>query len=753
MIFHLRRAVTLGLLTGLSGIMISFIPFVSNLEEKIDLNVLFKLRGPHQMPSDVFIVSIDKRSAAKLNLPDDPEKWPRSLHASLIENLVKLGAIVIAFDIFFNEPTTTEDDDLFAKAINKASNVILCESLKKETVPLLDKRGSPAGDVYIEKLVQPIPLLAQSALASAPFPLPKVPVRISQYWTFKTSAGERPTLPVVTFHIFALPQYNKFIQLLEKYDPSVTDLIPRDKDEVIHSKSIIRVIQVIRDIFRKKPRIAKKMIKELETSQSMSANVREKQILKSLIRINQCPDCRYLNFYGPPNTISTVSYYQALQFADKSDIGQKPAYFNNKVVFIGSTGDLYSIQKDSFYTVFSQPDGSDLSGVEIAATAFANILEDMPVQPFHGYTYLAVIFFWGVAAGIICYLFSVVISAASVTGINGLYLLIALHQFKTAGIWYPLIIPLFFQSPMAFFTGMIWRYVEISKERKNIKMAFKHYIPDELVEQLSKNIAGLRTHNQLVYGTCLSTDAERYTSLSESMDPKELRSFINKYYEAIFESIKRHGGIVTNVIGDSALAIWVMTHPDEKHRKQACLSALDIERGVCRFNQSSPFMQIPTRIGLHSGHVLLGNIGAGDHYEYRPIGDIVNTATRIEGLNKYLGTRILVSEEVIAHLDDFLTRELGRFLLVGKSKPHVIYELLCLREESDRRQRDLCLWYSEALDAFKRQLWYEAMDKFYKIIKAYGEDGPSTYYTKLCKKFRKKQFSESWNGVICMREK
>ncbi|MGQ3683415.1 MAG: CHASE2 domain-containing protein [Candidatus Loosdrechtia sp.] len=753
MMLHLRRAILLGLFTGLLGIMIGFFPFVSGLEEKADLDLLFRLRGPRQVPPDVVIVSIDKHSAQKLNITGDLKEWPRSLHASLIESLTNLGAGVIAFDLLFHEPATSEDDDAFARAISKTSNVILCESLRKETIPLPDKRGPPAGDIHMVKLVQPIPLFTQSALATAPFPLPKVPVRVSQYWTFKTSAGERPTFPVVAFYIFALPQYNKFIQLLEKHDPSVAGRLPSDMNEVIHSKSMIRVIEVIRDIFRKNPWIAKKMLKELEALPSISADAREKQILRSLIRINHYQDCRYLNFYGPPGTIPTISYYQVLQFADKLKIEQKPAYFSNKVVFIGSSGDLYSFQRDSFYTVFSQPDGLDLSGVEIAATAFANTLEDMPVLPLYGYSYLGTIFFWGFTVGIICYLFSTGISAAGVTGINGVYLLFALYQFEKAGVWYPLTIPLFIQSPLAFFTAIIGRYVEVSKERKNIKMAFRHYIPDDVVDQLSKNLAGLRTHNQLVYGTCLSTDAEQYTSLSETLDPKELRSFINTYYEAIFESIKRHGGLVANVIGDSALALWVMTHPDEERRVQACLSALDIQWGIRRFNQSSPFMQLPTRIGLHSGHMLLGNIGAADHYEYRPIGDIVNTATRIEGLNKYLGTRILVSEEVITNVDDFLTREIGKFLLAGKSRPLAIFELLCLKEESNQRQRDLCLWYAEALDAFKRQLWYESMEKFYKIIRIYGDDGPSVFYTKLCKKYRNKQYGESWNGVICMRKK
>lgn len=752
--FSLSRTIILGLLIGLSGVVIGFIPFVSSLEENIDLGLLFKLRGPRQPPSNVIIVNIDKYTADKLHLSNHPEKWPRSFHAALIDNLITLGARVIAFDVFFSEPTSAEDDTVFAKAIKNASNVILFGSLRREKATLTGEQNTSPGDMYLEKLVTPIPLFEQPALASAPFPLPRRPVKVSQYWTFKTSAGDMPTIPVVTFQLFALTEYDRFIQLFKKFDSSENGKLPQSRDEVIRSKSMVKVIKTLRDIFKRKPQIPEKMIEELEKSQFSTTDAEKNRILKSLIKIYQGPDSRYLNYFGHSFTIPTISFYEVLQFS-KSNGNAESMYprFHDKVVFIGSSGSLTVAQKDSFYTVFSEPNGFDLCGVEIAATAFANLLEDMPIQPLRLYAYFAIIFLWGLALGIFCLRLPSLISAGSVSGISALYLLIALHQFTNTGAWYPLIIPLFFQAPLAFFSALVCRYIETHKERRNIRAAFKYYIPDEIVDQLTKNVEGLKTHGQVVYGTCLSTDAEQYTSLSEAMSPGELGVFMNKYYETIFEPIRKHGGMITNVVGDAAMAIWIEMRPEEKRRTHACLSALDIERGVCRFNQTSPYTQLPTRIGLHSGQILLGNIGAGDHYEYRPVGDIVNTAARIEGLNKYLGTRILASEEVITQLDNFLVREIGKFLLVGKSKPLIIYELLFRKEESDQKQRDLCLSYTDALDAFKRQAWYEALEKFYNIIKTYGQDGPSLYFATLCKEYRGKHFGESWDGVVRMEKK
>lgn len=187
-----------------------------NLEENIGLDLLYKLRGVKQAPSNVIIVSVDKVSADNLNLHEDPRKWPRILHARLVKILAEAGAAVIVFDILFNEVRSAEHDRLFADAIKKARNVVLCECIKKETISLTDKTGSHRGHLNIVRLEPPIPVLAKSAAALGPFPLPKVPVKVSQYWTFKSDAGETPTIPVVAFQVFALDVYDDFIRLLKK---------------------------------------------------------------------------------------------------------------------------------------------------------------------------------------------------------------------------------------------------------------------------------------------------------------------------------------------------------------------------------------------------------------------------------------------------------------------------------------------------------------------------------------------------------
>ena len=131
---RLFKALLLGLLIGILGLIVSPFPFSLDLEENTGLGLLFKLRGPRQAPAEAVVVSIDKESSENLNLPDNPDKWPRSLHARLTEKLARQGAKVIAFDVHFIEPRSPEDDRMFSEAIRKAGNVVLTEPLKTKEV-------------------------------------------------------------------------------------------------------------------------------------------------------------------------------------------------------------------------------------------------------------------------------------------------------------------------------------------------------------------------------------------------------------------------------------------------------------------------------------------------------------------------------------------------------------------------------------------------------------------------------------------
>jgi adenylate cyclase len=237
------------------------------------------------------------------------------------------------------------------------------------------------------------------------------------------------------------------------------------------------------------------------------------------------------------------------------------------------------------------------------------------------------------------------------------------------------------------------------------------------------------------------------------MDPEALSRFMNTYYEVIFEPVRKNDGIISDVKGDSILALWPTAHPDATVRYFACHAALDIIRAVDQFNQPYDNRQLPIRIGMHSGYISLGSVGAMDHFEYRPVGDIVNTASRMEGLNKYLGTRLLVSAEVLDQLDGFCKRPLGKFILAGKSNPVEVSELVCKAEDVQEKQKKINRAFARGLDAYQRQAWREAVDIFRFALQLDNSDGPSLFYLSLCEKYRAKPPMSDWDGTVYLNEK
>lgn len=743
------RAACFGLLIGIFGLLVSFFPFVSELEEDSGLALLFYLRGPRQPPSDVAIVSIDKESSESLNVSGNPARWHRSIHAHLVEKLVEQGAHVIIFDVYFIEPRSLSEDNLLAAALKKAPNVVLAEPLRAKEFSSADIIGSTQGEHRLVKPVKPIAALSEAALATAPFVLPRLPVKVNHYWTFQSDAGDSPVFPVVAFHIFAEEAYEEFRRLLEKISPDSATKLPSNV-AAVRQNGIVTTIKTIRRVFDSEPWIYQRMLTELERLPSREGDAKKRRLMRSLVEVYGGSPRRYLNYYGPPRTFATIPLHRVLRLTEGPQRVNDPD-LKGKVVFVGMSETLISEREDSFYTVFSQTNGVFLSGVEIAATAFSNLLDNDHIKPIGARFYLLTIFAWGLLIGLICRLANTTVAALCVVGLSALFLLAAESQFRSNSIWYPIVVPLFLQSPTAFFGSVLWNLVETNRERRYIRRAFGYYVPSEMVDLIVKNRVDLRKGGQTVYGVCLFTDIAGYTGVSEKLGPRELSELMHKYFEAVFEPIRQNGGLITDLKGDSILAIWKAARPQAALCEQACKAALGIANAVSRFNKSSG-SRLPTRIGIHAGQIFLGNMGAGDHYEYGPTGDTVNTASRLDNLNKMLGTEILVSEDAIHGLDGFVSRKAGTFRLKGKAQPLSVYELLCRTGEVAEQQQKACTVFLDALQAFDRQSWNDAEEKFCRFHKTWRKDGLSEFYITRCQEYKKTP-PPNWDGVIPLEEK
>jgi len=739
---RLYKALLLGIITGLVGFVFGVLPFGLDREEETGLSLLFRLRGERTPPSDVVVVNIDKRSSDALGLKNDPRKWSRTLHGELVDRITDAGASGIVFDMFFEESKPGREDQIFADAVGRSSRVILCQRLLAERSDTPDGAG-----MYTERLVAPVPALEKTAFALAPFPMPKVAMSVIRNWMFKTGAGDAPTLPIVSFQFFAADAYEDFLVLLRKTGAVLAPDLPADRSSVMKRGKLVPAIQEIRTAFERDPGLETKM--SLLLDRDYQGDKKKKKLISSLIGMYSGDSRKYLNFYGPPGSIQTIPYDHMLG-RGKTGLETAPD-LRGKMVFVGFSELYQPEQRDTFFTVFSQADGRDISGIELAATEFANLIENMPIRPLSFSLYVTVIFCWGLVIGTFCKMLSPVASGAVAATLSGLYLLFAFSQFRSSGTWYPVLLPVFIQPAFAFVAAVIWKYADANKERRNIRNAFGYYLPGDVVDRLAKDMTGLRTDSKVVQGVCLYTDAEGYTSLAETMDSDKLGQHMNRYYEMVFGPIKGHGGTISNVVGDSVLALWLGTETNEERLASACSAALEISSRMLTFEDKvAGSFQLPTRIGVHSGQIMLGNVGAADHFEYRPVGDIVNATTRLDSLNKLLATRVLISESVAELLDGFVIREMGTFLMKGKARPMNVYELAAKKETAAQDAQLSCEAFSEALSYFRQGLWEEAHKRFSAYRRTFGEDGPARFYLDLCSRYRNNPPAGEWDGVIRM---
>ena len=711
------------------------------LEEKIGLKILFMLRGVRTPPPEAVVVAMDKRSVRTIGLAREMENWPRRLHGDLIDRLDHAGARVIAFDVIFDEKRDPAHDQAFAHAIERAGNVVLGAFLQNERVLLSN------ADAVLETLFSPIALFSGPAAGYGPFPLPKVPLRVSQVWLFKGEDEPMPTMPVVAFQVWSLPVYPEFISLLAEANKDLSQALPLTRKEVDALENINLLIAKIRKLFKRHPQLSDSLKSALEASTGSAA---DKKTLRAMINLYAGEASRYINFYGPAGTLPTTSYGDVLVDHNAAGGLQITSLFEDRAVFVGRSEPVQFQKEDVFYTVYSKSDGIDISGVEIAATTFANLMEDSWIKPLDTGWHLLLILVWGGMMGGLCYFSRTVAGGLGVLGGSAAYVFFCLFLFEGGFYWFPVVVPVLVQGPAAFFAAVIVKYRRVKVERENIRKAFGYYLPEPVVRRLARDVTRVHREHHLLYGVCLSTDAQQYTQMSENMPPDALRELMNRYYEVLFAPVRAHGGGVSDVVGDAMMAIWTASAPDPSLCAAACRAALEIKDQIEKFSALEEGHRLPTRIGVHAGLVSVGSLGAGDHFEYRAVGDIVNTASRLEGLNKYLGTKILISSQVAAGLEQFLTLPLGDFLLSGKSIPVGVVELIGPNGEATPAQQERCRLFTQALDLLQNKSFDSTRLFLKKVLEIDTGDQLAAFFLEECGKYEKTPPDEAGPLVVRM---
>jgi adenylate cyclase len=718
------------------------IPEIRGLEQQVGLQWLFSLRGPVEPPGQAVLVLMNERSADSISLPRDPERfhrcedlrvgakpashvslpempsrWPRCVHARLLDRLAESGVRLVVFDVLFRErpplPAAAGDlhawqDETFARAV-AAGRVVIAQKVEVR-------------DGH-EEFADLSPAIARAALGAAPFPLvTESNRRFDQFIAFKEEGLVTPTLPAVALQAFAIEGYPFLRDFLARHAGENASLLPQSSNDLESQGQLQATALLIRKLAHDDGTVAEQLRTLALQTRSAVKDVETAKAIGALGTLYSGSGTRLLNPYGPAGTMPSVGYDEVLTAPTRENAMR----FGGRVAFVGYGETTRSEQIEHFATVFSQGGSADLSGVEIAATAFSNLLDDRTLRELPRRDWLLLMFVAGFLAFTVCHAFGDRVAVTIVIAVVGAYTATASHFFSSAQLWVPLVLPLAIAVPIGMLTAFGAKFWLAQRQRARLRDAFSHFVPQEVVDKLERNASELGTSQESIECACVATDAANFTPLAETMSPEQLAQFLNRYYDALFGRVAERGGFVSDVVGDSMVAIWADRTPDTHRRVLHAL--LEMRDAAELFNTRLAGNRLRTRFGVDWGRVALTTVGAGAHYEYRAVGDPVNTSNRVQDLNKQLGTRILVTEPVIGGAGgEFLLRNLGRFLLRGKSHAVQILELMCLKSRATPGEAERSGRTAEAVEFLDRGDTQAARVLLAQVRDAFPEDGPAAF--------------------------
>jgi adenylate cyclase len=306
------------------------------------------------------------------------------------------------------------------------------------------------------------------------------------------------------------------------------------------------------------------------------------------------------------------------------------------------------------------------------------------------------------------------------------------------------------------------RMAEELRNKERIKETFGKYVDPRVVARLLETSKENLEQAERRVATVMFSDLAGFTEIGEQLTATAMVNLLNHYFTVVAEQIRAHNGILEKYIGDAVVAFWASPFSTgDDHAASACLAALAHRDAVVAlrpelsqilgFRRNLP--QLTVRIGIATGEVVVGTIGAPTAKSFAAIGDITNLASRLEGVNKVYGTTVILTKETYQLAQKIVEgRELDTVVVMGKSEPVQIFELLGRAGEVDAavlKVRDL---YGEGLEAYRRQDWRTAENRFTECLRLRPDDGPSKVLLARSVAFKATP-PQDWNGVWHLTQK
>lgn len=286
-----------------------------------------------------------------------------------------------------------------------------------------------------------------------------------------------------------------------------------------------------------------------------------------------------------------------------------------------------------------------------------------------------------------------------------------------------------------------------------LRDAFRRYVPPSVSEMIAQEPQQLELGGEEKILSVLFSDLKNFTSFAERLSPHEMVTLLSDYFTEMTDQIFAYEGTLKEYVGDELMAIFGAPIEQVDHAKRACASALDMQDRLRSLRKSWTRLGRPSlraRIGINSGPMLVGNLGSPYRFSYGVIGDQVNLGSRLEGLSEVYGTEILIGENTADLVKgSFLLRQVDWVRVKGRTQTARIYELVdrsgaILPENKD--QAFGC--YSEGLEAYRQQLWQEALSHFERALALWPKDGPSGVMARRCREYLETPPRAEWDGVF-----
>jgi adenylate cyclase len=746
--------------------------------ERLELDALdtrFRLRPAKYTPPDprIVIVDIDQKSQEGLG------KWPfsRSHFATVLDVLREDGAKVVGFDVTFDKPDQTG-----------APVRALAEKLEKRKTagepidPKLEAQVKALAAEYDadKQFGEAIKRFGNAVLGN--FFFPKEELQGTDQATLDSYAD------LVQWYALAQNSLNPstgkqdFVNLMQRYEANnilytatmanIPELLSPDNNNA-GTMGFFNVLPDADGVLRRAL---------LAVPFDRSGKITDAELYGSL-------EVQTIRLYlGVPSEQLTVNYNQtgivSLQFGDKLQIkpdsigrlainyrGPERTYpyysivdvvqrklpagtFKDKIVLVGASATGIGDLRTPPYGGITYP------GVEVHANAIDNMLNHQALTrgAAQELSDIALILFFGIPVGI---WMALVAPRWMWFGLSFLVPLVLIdYGAFLRGWWLNFSVPALTLGSNVLLVSLYRALVE-EKEKRRIRTAFGQYLSPEVIRRLLRNPKLVEPKKTEI--TVMFSDIRGFTTISENLDAQDLALFLNKYLSDMTGLVFEYQGTLDKYIGDAVMAFWGAPFEVDDHALSACNSALQMMQRVREMQtvwkaQGKPQLEIG--IGLNSGVASVGNMGSALRYGYTALGDTVNLSSRLEGLNKDYGTRIIVNETTYTATQkaEFLYRELDLIRVKGKTHPVMIYELIgrAGEESAYGSYADLQLrldQFSRGRNLYRARRWEEAQQVFQIMIDKWPDDGPARTYWKRCQEYLFDEPPSGWDGVFTMTHK